>query len=105
MGYIISLGGCPLVWKSKLLSSVCLATAEAEYYSLSHCPKFHRLRVIHKRDSILRTCNDGRSIAHYGSVQSKSRFLVDFGAAVLHSTSLNDLIDPFWLFHIQGASW
>ncbi|CAB9527592.1 Retrovirus-related Pol polyprotein from transposon [Seminavis robusta] len=37
MGYIISLGGCPLVWKSKVLSSVCLATAEAEYYCLSHC--------------------------------------------------------------------
>lgn len=37
MGYIISLGGCPLVWKSQLISSVCLATAEAEYYSLSHC--------------------------------------------------------------------
>ena len=37
MGYIIKLGGCPLVWKSQLISSVCLATAEAEYYSLSHC--------------------------------------------------------------------
>ena len=37
MGYIIKLGDCPLVWKSQLLSSVCLATAEAEYYSLSHC--------------------------------------------------------------------
>ena len=37
MGYIISVGGCPLVWKSQLISSVCLATAEAEYYSLSHC--------------------------------------------------------------------
>lgn len=37
MGYIISLGGCPLVWKSQLIPCVCLATAEAEYYSLSHC--------------------------------------------------------------------
>ena len=37
MGFIISLGGCPLVWQSKLISSICLATAEAEYYSLSHC--------------------------------------------------------------------
>ena len=37
MGYIISLGGCPLVWKSQLIGSICLATAEAEYYSLSRC--------------------------------------------------------------------
>ena len=37
MGYIISLGGCPLIWKSQLITSVCLATAEAEYYSLSRC--------------------------------------------------------------------
>jgi hypothetical protein len=37
MGFIIKLGGCPLVWKSALISSICLATAEAEYYSLSHC--------------------------------------------------------------------
>ena len=37
MGYIISLGGCPLVWKSQLIQPVCLATAEAEYYSLPHC--------------------------------------------------------------------
>ena len=37
MGFMIKLGGCPLVWKSQLISPVCLATAEAEYYSLSHC--------------------------------------------------------------------
>ena len=37
MGYIIFLGGCPLIWKSQLISSICLATAEAEYYSLSRC--------------------------------------------------------------------
>ena len=36
MGYLIRLGNCLLVWKSQLISSVCLATAEAEYYALSH---------------------------------------------------------------------
>lgn len=34
-GYIIKLGGCPLIWKSQLMQSICLSTAEAEYYSLS----------------------------------------------------------------------
>ena len=37
MGYIIKLGGCMLTCKSQLISSICLATAEAEYYSLSQC--------------------------------------------------------------------
>jgi len=37
MGFLIKLGGCPLVWRSQLIDAVCLATAEAEYYSLSHC--------------------------------------------------------------------
>jgi hypothetical protein len=37
MGYIIKLGGCMLVCKSQLISSICLATDEAEYFSLSHC--------------------------------------------------------------------
>ena len=37
MGYIITLGGCTIAIKSKLIESICLATTEAEYYSLSHC--------------------------------------------------------------------
>lgn len=37
MGLIIKLGECNLVWMSRLIDAVCLATAEAEYYSLSHC--------------------------------------------------------------------
>lgn len=37
MGYIITLGGCMIAIKSKLIESICLATTEAEYYSLSHC--------------------------------------------------------------------
>jgi len=37
MGCIIRLGGCLFVWKSQLITSVCLATAKAECCSLSHC--------------------------------------------------------------------
>ena len=37
MGYLIKLGGCIVAAKSQLISCVCLATAEAEYYSLSNC--------------------------------------------------------------------
>ena len=34
-GYIIKLGGCPILSKSALISSICLSTMESEYYSLS----------------------------------------------------------------------
>ena len=34
-GYLINLGGCPLIWKSQLQSSVALSTGEAEYSALS----------------------------------------------------------------------
>ena len=34
-GYIIKLGGCPIISKSVLISSICLSTMESEYYSLS----------------------------------------------------------------------
>ena len=34
-GYIVKLAGCPLIWKSQLMHSIALSTAEAEYYSLS----------------------------------------------------------------------
>jgi hypothetical protein len=34
-GYIITIGGCPLVWKSKLQSTIALSTVEAEYSALS----------------------------------------------------------------------
>ena len=37
MGYVIFLGGFPLLWKSKLCSEIVLSTTEAEYSALSYC--------------------------------------------------------------------
>ncbi|HEY9816673.1 MAG TPA: reverse transcriptase domain-containing protein [Candidatus Obscuribacterales bacterium] len=37
MGYIIKLGGCPIIWKSQLISEITLSTAESEYAALSAC--------------------------------------------------------------------
>jgi hypothetical protein len=34
-GYIITLGGCPILWKSHLQSEISLSTLEAEYSALS----------------------------------------------------------------------
>ena len=34
-GWVILIGGCPVIWKSKLISEICLSTMESEYISLS----------------------------------------------------------------------
>ena len=34
-GWVILVGGCPVVWRSKLISEICLSTMESEYISLS----------------------------------------------------------------------
>ena len=36
-GYVITLAGCPLTWKSKLQSLVAVSAMEAEYIALPHC--------------------------------------------------------------------
>jgi hypothetical protein len=35
-GFVIKLGGCPLIWKSQLQTLTALSTAESEYIALSH---------------------------------------------------------------------
>ena len=35
-GYIVTFAGVPLVWKSQLISEICLSTLHAEYVGLSH---------------------------------------------------------------------
>jgi hypothetical protein len=34
-GYILKMGGCPLIWKSQLQTTIALSTLEAEYVALS----------------------------------------------------------------------
>lgn len=38
-GYVITLAGCPVVWKSALQSAVCQSTLESEYHALSDALK------------------------------------------------------------------
>ena len=38
-GYVITYGGCPIHWASKLQSEIALSTTEAEYIALSMCAR------------------------------------------------------------------
>jgi hypothetical protein len=44
-GFVITLGGCPLIWKSQLQTEIALSTMEAEYAALSF--SMRRLIPIH----------------------------------------------------------
>ena len=35
-GWIIWVGGCPVIWGSKLMNQIALSTMESEYYALSY---------------------------------------------------------------------
>ncbi|CAB9524371.1 Retrotransposon protein [Seminavis robusta] len=78
MGYIIELGGCPLVWKSRLISSICLATAEAEYYALSHC-----LRVLLSIRRVLEELTQLLEVPHEMRVTITSKAAEDNSAALI----------------------
>ena len=36
-GYVITLAGCPVIWKSQLQGETALSTTHAEYVALSQC--------------------------------------------------------------------
>ena len=36
-GYLIRLGGCPIIWRSKLQTLIAVSTMEAEYIAISMC--------------------------------------------------------------------
>ena len=49
MGYIIKFGSVPMVWKSQLISEICLSTAHSEYVALTSAVK----AIIPIRETIL----------------------------------------------------
>ena len=51
-GYVLTLGGCPLVWASKLQELVSLSTVEAEYIAVSQSMR----ELLPLRDLLLSVC-------------------------------------------------
>ena len=78
MGFIIKLGGCTLIVKSQLISCICLATAEAEYYSLSHC-----LRALLPIQRTVRELAINLGVPAELQATIRSRAFVDNSAALL----------------------
>jgi hypothetical protein len=83
MGYIVRLGGCPLVWKSKLISRIVLSTTESEYYALQHAMQ----TVIHVRRILLEITTAIASAGTAPRILFSCRVFEDNSAALLLATS------------------
>jgi hypothetical protein len=81
MGYIIKLCGCPLLWKSQLISEIALSTAEAEYASLSAC-----MRVLIPLRRLLQEVSDGIGLGEVHTSSISAQVFEDNNSALQLAT-------------------
>ena len=81
-GYIITLGGCPIIWKSHLQSEVTLSTLEAEYSALSSA-----MRTLLPLRAMLVEIIDGVNLPHTFEATVKCQVFEDNNGALLLATN------------------
>ena len=81
-GYIITLGGCPIIWKSHLQSEVTLSTLEAEYSALSSA-----MRTLLPLRAMLVEIIDGINLPHTFEATVKCQVFEDNNGALLLATN------------------
>jgi hypothetical protein len=80
-GYIISFGGVPLIWKSFLISRICLSTLESEYCTLSKT----MVQVI-ALENLIRDILDGLQLNQNATSTMSSCVFEDNNGALLLAT-------------------
>ena len=81
-GYIITLGGCPILWKSHLQTEISLSTLEAEYSALSSA-----LRTLLPLRSMLLEIVAGVKLPHTFEATIKCQVFEDNNGALLLATN------------------
>ena len=81
-GYIITLGGCPLLWRSRLQSTIALSTQEAEYSALSHS-----MRTLLPIRAVVIELTIALNLPHHLSATIRSRVFEDNNGALLLATN------------------
>ena len=68
-GYVITLSGCPLIWVSKLQTTIALSTMEAEYQALSSscCDLILLCQIVEEASKALHV-NEDFSITSYSTL-------------------------------------
>ena len=81
-GYVITLGGCPILWKSHLQSEISLSTLEAEYSALSSA-----MRTVLPLRSILIELIGGLDLPNTLKANVKCQVFEDNNGALLLATN------------------
>jgi hypothetical protein len=81
LSYIVSLGNCPIVWKSHLQTEITLSTLEAEYSALSSS-----LRIVLPLRDLLLEIIAGIKLPQGVSTTLKCRVFEDNNGALLLAT-------------------
>ena len=73
-GYIVTYGGCPLVWASKLQTEVALSTTEAEYNAMSASLRevIHLMQLVDEAKKLKWTTFVGTSVVHCKVIEDNS---------------------------------
>ena len=81
-GYIITLGGCPILWKSHLKSKISLSTLEADYSAVSSA-----MRTLLPLRTMLLKLFDGLQLPNTQISTIKCRLYEDNNGALLLATN------------------
>jgi hypothetical protein len=81
-GYVLTLGGCPLLWVSRLQSEIALSTLESEYISLSQA-----MRDLIPMRRLLKEVSTSLGVIGDGAAIMKSTFFEDNNGALGLATS------------------
>ena len=81
-GYCLTLGGCPLIWVSKLQTEIALSTTEAEYIALSQS-----LRDLIPMRRLLQEASSGLKITTTSNAKLYSTVFEDNNGALSLATS------------------
>jgi hypothetical protein len=67
-GHILLLNGCPIIWSSKLLQSICLSAMMAEYYTL-----LEAMREVLPLQTLVKTVGGGLGMDPGSSLSSRQK--------------------------------
>jgi hypothetical protein len=81
-GYVLTLGGCPLLWVSRLQSEIALSTLESEYISMSQA-----MRDLIPMRRLLKEVSTSLGVIGDGAAIMKSTFFEDNNGALGLATS------------------
>jgi Reverse transcriptase (RNA-dependent DNA polymerase) len=108
-GYVILMGGCPLVWASKLQSIIALSTTEAEYVALSQS-----MRQLLPMKQLVKEMSTHLDLHKEFAIRTMSTVFEDNNGALLLAQGIAPKMTPrskhiaiiyhWWRYHVERGA-